>query len=187
MIVYVAHNLKFFPITFQIIKDKIFSLGSDVGDSASNWCLFFKEFSLLNSCLVFSNELAKGKFNVEFMRIRICLWWFFEVIDHFGSVFIILSWIKNFNFFLFFVLYLSFLFGLFFGFLSGEAFLFFESFLLIFTKFLSLLTLSVFIFKLFFVLSGRLCLSFVSLDAWFVLHVILVKITKIKFWWDYKM
>lgn len=139
MVVDVTHNLKSFSITLQIIKDEVLSLGPNVGDSTSQRNSLLKELAFFTGWIIFSNKLRKSNANVELVWVRVCLRGLFELIDHIGSVLIVLSWIKD-DLFLLFLLLFSFLLGLLFSFFlsffSCKSFLFFQSFLLIFAQLL---------------------------------------------------
>jgi hypothetical protein len=183
MVVEIAHHLKFLSLAFQIIKDKILSLNSNVGYSGSDWCLFFEEFIFLADRFILCNKIWNGYFNIKFVRIRIGLRRFLELVDNFRSVFKVLGWVKNLLFLGLFLLGLlfAFLFYFFFGLFSSvlggfffcQFFLFFKSFLLIFTKLFlafslhfSLLRLSLSVLD--FIL-GLLVLRFFFL-SWIFLH-----------------
>lgn len=154
MVVDVAHNLKFLSVAFQVIENQIFPLSPDVGNSCTDWCLFLDKFALLTQWFILLDELWNAKFNVEFVRIRVGLWWFFKFIDHFRSVLIILGRIKNDLFFLLALLLGCFLLVLFLCLLGGHSSLFFKSLLLILTQlFLSISSNLPFLSLSFFVLN----------------------------------
>lgn len=64
----VAHDLEFCAVASEVIKDKLFSLFSDVGDSTTDRYFFFKKFSLLNVPELL-NKFFNAILNLEFMWI----------------------------------------------------------------------------------------------------------------------
>lgn len=172
VVVDITHNLQFFTLTLQIVENKIFSLCSDVCNSACNRCLFFEEIAYLAQGIVLFDKIWYTDSDIELVGIWICLWGFFQFFDHVWSVLIILSGVEN-NFFLLLLflleLWFGFLFGLFLSFLSSKTFLLFESFLFIFAQLalaFSFLTLSCLVFNL----SGRLLKNRLLLLIWIVFH-----------------
>jgi hypothetical protein len=138
VVVDVAHHLKTFAFTLQVIKDQAFACGSDVGDSARQRDSLFEELVVLAQGVKLGDEVGNGDGDVELVRVRVSFGGFFHFLDHVGSIFIVLSGVENdffFFFLLFFGLLFGFLFGLFFGLFGGESFLFIESFLFVFAEF----------------------------------------------------
>lgn len=84
-----------------------------------------------------------GHCYMEFVRVRISGWIFFELIYHLGSVFEVSSWVKNLFFFFILSLFSLVLFSLFrsfFSFFLLQSLELFKTFLFIFAKFLAILT-----------------------------------------------
>jgi hypothetical protein len=77
------------------------------------------------------DEVAQVVFDVEFVRVRVCLGGFFELIDHDGSVLKILGGVEYDLFLLLFVHHLGLFLCLLFCFFGGQLLLLFDSFLLV--------------------------------------------------------
>lgn len=137
----------------------MFSLAPNISNSACNTGLLFVEDSFFWVVCVGLDELTDGEFDIEFVRIGICLGWLFKFVNHGWPVFIISSRVKN-----------LFLFNSLFSHLFFSLLCLFFLFLCYFLSFLSFLE---FIFTQFF-LALSLLLGIVDLLLCFWLCLLLI-------------
>ena len=82
MIVNVTHYLESLSITLQIVKDKVLSLSSDVGDSTRQRNSLFEELAFLAGGVILGDEFRNGDADLELMRVRVSLRGLFEFVNH---------------------------------------------------------------------------------------------------------
>lgn len=82
VVVDVTHDLEPLSITLQIVKDKVLSLSSDVGDSTGQRNSLFEELAFLAGWVILRDELRNGDADVELMRVRVSLRGLFQFVNH---------------------------------------------------------------------------------------------------------
>ena len=82
VIVAVAHYLKLFVISSDVVENEVLALATNVGDPSRNTCLLFLEHSLFGVFQVGANELAHCQLHIELVWIGVGFWGLLQLIHH---------------------------------------------------------------------------------------------------------